>query len=196
MIVLGTHGRRGLGRLLLGSVAETIFRQAECLVLTVGPCSLQDSPIDRVRGFGPFLFATDFSAPSTHALPYAISAANHFGARLVLLHVIATVQMPAGTRKQNAEEVEQVRENLRRASLERLVELVSHAPQLKLKAEFRVEFGALTETILQVAENLEADVIVLGLKRPPHISTSSHMPWRTAYEIVSGACCAVLTVRN
>ena len=196
MIVLGTHGRRGLGRLLLGSVAETVFRQAECLVLTVGPCSLRDSPVGRARAIQPFLFATDFSASSLHALPYAISAANHFGAKLVLLHVIPAVPMPPGVRKLSPEDVIQVREKLRLASLQRLEELVRQMPPLKLKAEFLVEFGPPTETILQVAEHLQTDAIVLGLKRAAHIGTSSHMPWASAYEIVSGACCAVLTVRN
>jgi nucleotide-binding universal stress UspA family protein len=35
LIVMGTHGRRGLGRLLLGSVAERVVRQASCPVMTV-----------------------------------------------------------------------------------------------------------------------------------------------------------------
>jgi nucleotide-binding universal stress UspA family protein len=35
MIVMGTHGRRGLGRLLMGSVAEEVTRKAPCPVLTV-----------------------------------------------------------------------------------------------------------------------------------------------------------------
>jgi nucleotide-binding universal stress UspA family protein len=35
LIVLGTHGRTGLGRLLMGSVAEQVLRMASCPVLTV-----------------------------------------------------------------------------------------------------------------------------------------------------------------
>ncbi len=35
LIVMGTHGRTGLGRLLLGSVAEHVLRKAPCPVLTV-----------------------------------------------------------------------------------------------------------------------------------------------------------------
>lgn len=37
LIVMGTHGRRGLSRMLLGSVAEEIIRRAACPVLTVRP---------------------------------------------------------------------------------------------------------------------------------------------------------------
>jgi nucleotide-binding universal stress UspA family protein len=45
LIVMGTHGRRGLSRALLGSVAETVVRSAPCAVLTV---RLHDEP-DRDR---------------------------------------------------------------------------------------------------------------------------------------------------
>lgn len=59
-----------------------------------------------------------------------------------------------------------------------------------------LEHGLPPEAILQVAENLQADAIILGLKRANHVGTTSHLPWAGAYQIVSGACCAVLTVRN
>jgi nucleotide-binding universal stress UspA family protein len=67
-VVVGTHGRDGLGRLVLGSVAEQIFRQADCLVLTVGPGSREDSLIENGSS-RPFLFATDFGAAPLCALP-------------------------------------------------------------------------------------------------------------------------------
>src|SRR5208283_2435253 len=117
LVVIGTHARRGLGKLLLGSVAEHIFRHAECLVLTVGPGSLQDSPVDGSRAVRPFLFATDFSGPSIRALPYAISSANHFGTKLVLLHVFPSVPMPEGIDWPTADDVMQARENARIAGL-------------------------------------------------------------------------------
>jgi nucleotide-binding universal stress UspA family protein len=46
-VIVGTHARAGIGRLVLGSVAEQIFRQADCLVLTVGPGSREDSLIEK-----------------------------------------------------------------------------------------------------------------------------------------------------
>src|SRR5207249_2934979 len=87
LVVIGTHGRHGIGKLVLGSVAEKIFREADGLVLTVGPHSQSDAPLESTGGGRSFLFPTDFSAASFRALPYAISFSNHFGARLVLLHV-------------------------------------------------------------------------------------------------------------
>ncbi len=196
LVVIGTHARRGLGKLLLGSVAEHIFRHSECLVLTVGPGSLQDSPVDGTRAVRPFLFATDFSGPSLHALPYAISSANHFGTKLILLHVVPIIPMPENVNRPSAEDVMQARENARIGSLRRLEELTLQNVQLTLRPEFLVEFGSPTEKILQAADVLKADAIILGLHRSTHIDTKSHMPWATAYEVVCGAGCSVLTVRN
>ena len=196
LVVIGTHARRGLGKLLLGSVAEHIFRHSECLVLTVGPGSLRDSPVDGSRAVRPFLFATDFSGPSLRALPYAISSANHFGTKLAVLHVLPAVPMPEGVNRPTAGDVMLVRENAQMASLQRLEELASQSAKLAAKPEFLVEFGSPSEKILQTADTLKADAIIMGLHRSKHIDTKSHLPWATAYEVVCGAGCSVLTVRD
>lgn len=196
LVVIGTHGRRGLGKLLLGSVAEQIFRHADCLVLTVGPGSFQEAPIEGARAIRPFLFATDFAEASLHALPYAISFANQFGARLVLLHVVPTIPMPEGPIWHTPGDVMQMRENARMASLRRLEELTMQNAELAVKPEFMIEFGFPGEQIVRAAETLKVDAIIMGLHRSTHIATASHMPWATAYEVVCGAGCPVLTVRN
>ena len=93
-VIVGTHARAGIGRLMLGSVAEQIFRQAACLVLTVGPGSREDSLMEKKETVPLFLFATDFGHTSLCALPYAASFAKHFGARLVVLHVLPAAPVP------------------------------------------------------------------------------------------------------
>ena len=196
LAVIGTHARRGLGKLLIGSVAEHIFRHAGCLILTVGPGSLEDSPVGSARPIRPFLFATDFSEPCLHALPYAISSANHFGTKLVLLHVVPDIPIPSDNLLPSAGDVMQRRENVRISSLRRLEECVAQQPKLTIKPDFVVEFGSPSEKILQTAHSINADAIILGLHRKKHIDAASHMPWATAYEVVCGAGCSVLTVRN
>ncbi|MGA7847476.1 MAG: universal stress protein, partial [Terriglobales bacterium] len=84
LIVIGTGGRKGLGKLLLGSVAEEVFRNAECPVLTVGPNASRWLANGNLRHI---LYATDFGPESLHGLPYAISLAEENRARLTLLHV-------------------------------------------------------------------------------------------------------------
>jgi nucleotide-binding universal stress UspA family protein len=90
LVVIGTHGRTGLGKLLLGSVAEEIFRTVPCPVLTVGPRA--SMPNGTAGEFQSILYATDFSAESMGAARYAVSLAQEFQARLILLHVIAPLR--------------------------------------------------------------------------------------------------------
>jgi len=195
LVVIGTHARRGMGKLLLGSVAEHIFRHAGCLVLTVGPGSLQDSPVGSGRAIRPFLFATDFSEASLRALPYAVSAANHFGTKLVLLNVMSEIPVPSNLLP-TADDVMQMQEKGRANSLARLRELVSQNAKLTAAPEFVVEIGEPAEKILEVANTFKSDAIILGLHRKTRIGAASHMPWATAYEVACDACCSVLTVRN
>jgi nucleotide-binding universal stress UspA family protein len=197
LVVLGTHGRRNLGKLLLGSVAEQVFRHADCLVLTVGPGSYKDSAVEKHPADRTFLFATDFGAASLHALPHAISFANQFGAKLVLLHVLPTVPIPESFHwSVTSGDVRQMRENARIASLQQLEKLALQNAPRAVRSEFMVKFGMPSEQILQAAFHLKAEIIIMGLNRSAHIDTASHMPWATAYEVVCGAGCPVLTMRN
>jgi nucleotide-binding universal stress UspA family protein len=58
-----------------------------------------------------------------------------------------------------------------------------------------VEYGPPAQRILSVANERNADVIVLGLKKSGHPAAVSHLPTGTAYQIVLQASCPVLTVR-
>lgn len=197
LLVIGTHGRRSLGKLLLGSVAEQIFRHANCLVLTVGPGSLLNSPLENARAFRPFLFATDFGPASLHALPHAISFANHFGVELVLLHVAPIAPLPEGFHwSSTTGDVRQMQEDARWTALKRLEKLIEESTPLNVQPEFMVKFGIPGKMILQAAQKLRADLIIMGLHRSGHIDTASHLPWATAYQVVCGATCPVLTVRS
>jgi len=184
LIVNGTHGRRALRKVLLGSVAEQIFRYADCMVFTVGPGSYHESRVDDSILNRSFLFPTDFTDASLYALPYAISYANQFGAKLVLLHVLPTAPNPKSL--------------VYTASLEGLKEVTPNST-LKVQPEFVVEFcpaGPISEKILETAENLNVDLIIMGLRRSTHVEAASHVPWATAYEVVCGAGCPVVTVRR
>lgn len=84
LIVMATHGRRGLSRLIVGSVTERVARTASCPLLAVPPTDEPAAPyaIDRV------LFATDFSKAADAAMPYAMSVASHMRAALAVVHVV------------------------------------------------------------------------------------------------------------
>lgn len=196
LIVAGTHGRGALEKLVLGSVAEKIFRHADCPVLTVGPHSRAKSPLEEAREMRPFLFATDFSAHSVEALPHAISFANHFQAKLCFLHVAPVVPIPEGFHWSKTGNLPEMREDARRKTLRRFEELAPRCAALSIPPEFQVEFGKPDDMILRAAKTLKADAIIMGLHHSGHAEAASHMPWEIAYHVVSSASCSVLTVRS
>ena len=188
LVVLGTHGRHGLGRIVLGSVAEDVFRHANCLVLTVGPSSCT---FDFGKTNLKFLFATDFGEGSLRALPHAISFANHLRAKLIFLHVVPIAPVP----EHPSRDVLRMRDAARVAYLRRLEQLLTNEEQLALPPEYLVHFGRPPETILQSALKLEADLIFMGLRRTTHVA-APQTHWATAYEVVCAASCPVVTVRT
>jgi nucleotide-binding universal stress UspA family protein len=196
LVVLGTHGRRGLEKLFLGSIAEEVFRNAECPVLTVGPHSYRDARLEFANETRTYLFATDFTEPSLCAIPHAVSFARRTRARLILLHVVPVAPIAQATRWYSASEIMLMREDARMACVRRLEQLVPPDEQVQIEIQFLVQFGVPTEKILQIALEKRVDLIILGLRRSLLVGALTHKPWATAYEIVCGAGCPVLTVRQ
>lgn len=188
LIVLGTHGRTGATKLLLGSVAEEIFRRSPVPVLTIGP-EVRTSVHTGGR-FHRVLLASDFSAASTAAAPYALSLAQENGARVLLLHVM---------RKPDSRDVnEETQFQLSVAeAIQQLYDTVPNDVQLPAVPEVAVEYGDPAERILTVAREKRADLIVLGLRDAGgRIGAATHLERATAHKIVAHANCPVLTVRE
>jgi len=91
LVVLGTHGRRGLQRLLIGSVAEEVLRTAPCPVLTVR-AGEEVTPAWNVSNV---LAPIDFSESSEMAVQHAKELALTYGAQITLLHAIEEVMYPS-----------------------------------------------------------------------------------------------------
>ena len=183
LVIVSTHGRTGLGRVLLGSVAEAIFRAAPCPVLTVGPHLVRDP--QWALKIKEILYATDMTPVSDAAAKYAISLAQENQARLTILNVQPTAK--AGELVQS--------EHYATATLRRLQELVPPEAQLWCEPYCMVEQGDPAEKILDVAARYRADLIVLGI-RPHGIGTATHIARPTAHRVVAGATCPVLTARG
>jgi nucleotide-binding universal stress UspA family protein len=198
LLVLGTHGRGGLSKLVLGSTAEEVFRRATCPVLTVGPHTTDGA---RAEGAGaPVLFATDFSPGSEHALPYARLLARETGSPLLLVHA---VNFPVTSNPASMESVAvdptvtaEILAEIVSAAKRQLGELLPEEEARELKAEYVVECAGPAELILGVAEQRKAGIIVMGAHKASAHSVASHLPWATASEVVRAARCPVLTVRS
>jgi nucleotide-binding universal stress UspA family protein len=88
LVVMGTHGRTGLARVLLGSVAEKVVRHAPCSVLTTKP--------NETRSFSHVLCPIDFSESSRYATELAATLVQPGGSGITLLHVVETPVVYAG----------------------------------------------------------------------------------------------------
>jgi nucleotide-binding universal stress UspA family protein len=182
LVVLGTRGRTGFGKTLLGSVAEQILRQSPCPVLTVGPhVNLWSEEYAKMREI---LYATDLAADFPIAAPYAISLAQENQAHLVLLHVIEDAK--AGDLV-DSPDVANVKER-------KLQQLVSQQAGLWCEPTYIVEQGPAAEKILDVAKRRHTDLIVLGAR--PAKGLATHLNIGTVHKVVSQATCPVLTVRS
>lgn len=178
LLVVGTHSRQGLGRLVLGSVAEQIFRHASCPVLTVGPNNPEHAETIVADNTRLNLFATDFSKESLVGLPYAMSYANRRNTRLVLLHALSPVPDVEGGRWYTAQDVIEMRKQAIEDAQRRLCALVP-PNSLAVEPLCVARFGMPVDCIVDAAEEFHAMGIVLGLK--PHADAISHLPWSTAY---------------
>ena len=182
LVIIGTRGRTGLSKMLLGSVAEEIFRTVPCPVVTVGPHS--DSFRANIRDI---LFATDFASEAPAAAAYAISLAQEFQARLTMLHVV-----PEG---KPGELVSW--SDVRDSSKQLLRKLVPDEAELWCKPEYFVERGNAAERILDLANLREVDLIVLGAQPARGVpGAATHLAIATAHKVVAHAKCPVLTVRS
>jgi nucleotide-binding universal stress UspA family protein len=187
LLVVGTHGRTGARKVLVGSIAEKMFRQATCPVLSVGPHVLQRH-VD--VGFHNILYATDFGKNSLSALSYALSLAEEDQAELSFLHVVE--QPFAGIVDA---------ESVRSSVVSRLQELVPPEAEswchVECVVEFSPQFALPAEKIVEVAQNQEVDLIILGV-RPTHRASSAvtHFAQTNDQYVVAHAPCPVLTVRG
>ena len=185
LIVLGTSGRAGLAKLLLGSTAEEVFRRSPVPVMTIGPS------VHGVDGSGArwerVVFASDFTPESLTAAPYAISFAEENDAQLTLLHVIEVWGQRKGRNKRGLTVAE---------AMHQLHEIVPPEAGLWCRQETVVEHGEPAAKILEVAKQRRADLIVLGIRGTSHMLAASHLERSIAHTIVAHASCPVLTVRS
>lgn len=187
LIVLGTHGRSGFTRFLLGSVTEKVLRHASCPVLTVPPRASGALPAG-ARLFSRIVAAVDFSDSSQAALKEAISLCTQYGASLTAVHVVEPIPTYAesGIPGLDANLEREAAHGYLKNLLERL------APGFK--AEEVVLIGHAGRGVLQTAETARADLIVAGV----HGRNAMDLMFfgSTANRLVREAVCPVLTIKG
>jgi nucleotide-binding universal stress UspA family protein len=188
LIVMGTHGRSGFDRFAMGSVAEKVLRKAGCPVVTVPPPAIATSVVPFKR----ILCPVDFSESSLASLRFAFSLAKESDARLTVLHA---VEWPSD----EADVVEHVfnlpdlRRQLEKDSNDRLASLIPADVRQWCQPVTKVVFGRPHVTILNIATEERADLIVMGVRGRSAMDLT--LFGSTTNQVVRRANCPVLTLR-
>lgn len=179
LLVVGTHGRGGLSRLLFGSVSQELLEHVTCPVVTVGPCS--GCPDTQIK-LRKILFSTDLSSESQAALPWVLTAVREWKTELDVLHVCSAKEANCpGLLPQRMEEL--------RTRIHSLQEGYEELP-----IRYHQIAGKPSHSIVEFANNHEIDLIVLGIKAPRGLYGGSR--WSQVYEILREARSPVLSVRS
>jgi len=183
LIVMGTHGRRGFDRLVLGSVTERVMRKACCPMVTIRTPEQdfvrpghQHDPVQLKR----ILSCTDFSENSLRALSYAVSLTVDFNASLVLLHVLEEISDSAQ------------REAAIAAATARLKELVSPKALPPDRMKTIVRIGRPYQEIIQLAVEEQNDIGVIAVLGRSTEDTAVF--GATTYRVIQLGPCRVLVV--
>lgn len=199
LIICGTHGYRGMARFFLGSTAERIVQHCSSPVLIVREHEREFVAPRRGRTKGNgrsvrldrILVGTDFSENSRHALVHAVALAKRFGAELVLTNAIYPQYYATNAEYLPFDYGSLLAETRREAKAD-IAKLVKEARFGEVSCRTRIEDGHPGETLVKVAEEERADLIVLathGRTGLPHVLLGS-----TAQHVVRHAHCPVLVI--
>src|ERR1700689_3228597 len=176
LIVVGTHGRTGVAKAVLGSVAAEIIRSVACPVLCVGPKLTLE--YDEPLRFERVLFATNLGRTSVEAATFATTFARDNRAQLIVLKVMEKGAVGDLASPEFYSEFE----------MKKLRALVPEDSGLDVSPKFVVEKGDAAEAILRVAREMRADVVILGTKPlAASLAAATHFAGSTVQKVCAGA---------
>jgi nucleotide-binding universal stress UspA family protein len=203
LIVMGTHGRRGFDRLVLGSVTDRVMRTAPCPVVAISKPTYESAAHEsgahdsaheslshepRAKGkerrhvhhLERILLCTDFSKNAEQALHYAISVTTEYNAELTLLHVLEEAPGPAKTKEAVATAAEQ------------LDKLIGSQKRKSLKVKTVVRIGKPYQQIIQLAGEAQIDTVIMGVSGRGALDRAVF--GSTTYRVMQLGPCPVLAV--
>jgi nucleotide-binding universal stress UspA family protein len=195
LICIGTHGRGGVTRMLLGSVAEKIVQRAACNVLVVRRVERDFvKPDSDVPALARVLVPIDFSERGQKALEEGAALAARFNAELHLLHVVEDTS-PATSEIALASSVfRSYIQELTRAGEKQLGDLKIPGPAAAAAVQRKVVVGAPISRITAYAQEADIDVIVMGTHG--RTGASHWLLGSVAERVVRSAPCPVMVCRR
>jgi len=188
LIVMGSHGRRGVPRLLLGSEAERVVRLASCPVLAVSSKSRIDHH-DPTK----ILVPIDFSAASEQALRYGLALGKEFGAEVHVAHVFDEPVVPPFLMDHTASFIH-TDPKMKERCLASMDEHLARYDVGSTKVHKHVLEGRVATTVRDFADSENADLVVIGTRGLKGLDTL--LLGSTAAHVIRTAHCPVLTVRE
>jgi len=154
LVVVGTHGRTGFRRLLLGSVAERVVRRSHCSVLVARPRS------SGVGGYDRILVPTDFSALAERALAEAARLVSPNG----VIDVVnwTPISFPAYGYHTAYQAPDEYHQQVANASRERGAELLERLGHLHHKINFQHQVGPATQGIQSLLDGDTYSLVAMG----------------------------------
>lgn len=188
LIVVGTHGRGGMERLVLGSVAEKLLRKAPCAVLAVPHGAIEGA--GTAERIAHVLCAHDGSAASAAGVAYAVSLSERTGARITLVTAVEALPYGGDFTGPDFAAFREARSAHAREALDAALPADVRASH---DVRDRLVYGHPAQQILEVAAQERPDLIVMGVQGRGAIDLL--MFGSTANYVVRHANCPVLTVR-
>jgi nucleotide-binding universal stress UspA family protein len=191
LIVMGTHGRRGFDRLMLGTTTDRVMRRSFCPVLAVSKAPPESSPANSASDAGAseerhhvhrlnrIVFCTDFSENSERALNYAISATREYDAELTMLHVFEHANSASN-------------EGIIATAAGQLDKLIPPEERKSLKIKTEVRVGEPYQQIIQHAEEARIDLVVMAVRGRGALDLAVF--GSTTYRVMQLGPCPVLAV--
>jgi nucleotide-binding universal stress UspA family protein len=181
LVVMGTHGRRGVERFFMGSTAEKLLRHSPVPMITISAAGKKaSSPRPRFRRI---LVTIDFSGGTPDALDYAFSAAQENESQVTLLHVVHDFSAEVPGKFTNS-----VIDGVRK----QLDDLVPAATRKRCDIVTRVEAGEPHQVILKMVEDLKIDLLVMNIHGKGVLDRA--LVGSTAERVVRAASCPVMLI--
>lgn len=166
LIIMGTRGRRGVGRLLIGSVAEEVVRHSRRPVMVLGPAVWEQKQALLNRKKLSILVPTDLSRNSRAAEGYALSLAERIGAGVTLFHClwdsINAVLVTSAYSGMSAFDIDQIITASRTDAIDALKRKRAFFRKQGVPCEYRIEENAVTSSCRVFRESEGHSLVVMG----------------------------------